>query len=239
MTKKKIGNLEFAIILVVVAGLMMLAIPTLKKSSESKARASCANNLKQLGVALRMYANESRGEKYPSLSPIRDNWIMDIHAIYPEYLTDLATLIDPASPFATEYTFRSSRSEWLDPDCVSGLFYNYSGYFLKGETQALALLFAYESMELETFRGMDHNLNVPVWEQEFEQSGNALIWDRVPLIDSEFSHRAPLGGNVLLFDGHVEFVRYSPYNNPSYFPMTRVGAELFNSVQPKLPSHCF
>ena len=33
--------------------------------SDSNLRATCVNNLKQIGLSLSMYANESRGEKYP------------------------------------------------------------------------------------------------------------------------------------------------------------------------------
>lgn len=237
--KRKIGNLDFVAVLVILVIAAMLTLPALKRVGDSNARASCARNLKQIGLSLKMYSNESRGERFPSVSPVRDNWIMDIHALYPEYLPDLSALIDPASPFATDFTFRSRRTGALDPDCVSGLFYSYSGYLLKGEPQALAMFFAYESMDLDSFRGTDLVLDVPVWEPRFDDSGLAVLWDRVPLVDSEFSHREPAGGNVLMLDGHVEFVEYSPYNNPRFFPFTRIGAEIFSGALPKMPGHCF
>lgn len=236
--KKKIGSQAFIVLIFIVAAGAILSLPAIKGAIQAEARVLCANNLKQLGLVIKMYAIESRGGKYPLVSPLRDNWIFDVPAIFPDYISDLSILIDPASPFATENTFRSKRSGALDPDCVSGLFYNYTGYLLTGDAQAMALFLAYESMETSEFRAIDHTLTVPVWKRHFENSGYAVLWDRVPLVDSEFSHRGPIGGNILIMDGHVEFVEYSPYNNPSFFPMTRAGAETFGSVQPKLPSHC-
>lgn len=237
--KRTIGYREFSAALFLVVVVAVLALPAMKKAAHSNARNVCANNLKQIGLVLKMYANESPGEKYPPVSRVRNNWIIDVHSIYPKYINDLSILIDPASPFAYENTFRSRPSGELDPDCVSGLFYNYTGYLLTGDAQAVALLSTYESMDTLEFRSLDHSLNIPVWKKSFGNSGLAVMWDRVPLVDSELSHHAPKGGNVLILDGHVEFVEYSPYNNSSFFPMNRVGAETFGSVQPKLPRHCF
>jgi hypothetical protein len=40
-------------------------------------------------------------------------------------------------------------------------------------------------------------------------------------------------------DGHVEFVRYSYYNPPTFFPVTRISAELFGSTMPRMPAGCY
>lgn len=237
--KTNIRGLEFLVLIVILIVGAVLVLPVLRGTTETEARRSCANNLKQLGLVLKMYANESRHGKFPPVSLVRDNWIIDMDAVYPEYMNDLSILIDPASPFAGEDTFRSKRTGDLDPDCVSGLFYNYTGFLLTGDANALALYLAYESMSTAEFSSGDHKIGVPVWKQKFPDSGMAVMWDRVPLVDREFAHQEPLGGHVLIMDGHVEFVKYSPYNNPSFFPMTRVGAETFGSVQPRLPGHCF
>jgi len=44
---------------------------------------------------------------------------------------------------------------------------------------------------------------------------------------------------VLHLDGHVEFVKYSYYNNSDFFPVTRLSAETFGSVLPQMPMHCY
>jgi len=60
----------------------------------------------------------------------------------------------------------------------------------------------------------------------------------VPLDEREFNH-VPQGGNVLYMDGHVEFIKYSYYNNSSFFPITRISGETFGSVLPRLSCDCY
>ena len=64
------------------------------------------------------------------------------------------------------------------------------------------------------------------------------MWDRVPLHEEEFAH-TPQGANVLFMDGHAEFRKYSHYNTPSSFPVTRISAELFGADLPQLPARCY
>ncbi len=54
-------------------------------------RASCANNLKQLGLVVKMFANENN-----NLTP--PGWL----SVYPEYLTDPGILTSPKDPPCTE-----------------------------------------------------------------------------------------------------------------------------------------
>ena len=130
----------------------------------------------------------------------------------------------------------------MQPECVSSLFYIYTGYLIGSDEEAVALFDATASQwPASDMKGLD--LAVP----EFPGSGRRpcsaqsdipVLWDRVPLRPDEFAHQ-PLGINVLHMDGHVEFVKYSHYNNSSFFPATRVSAETFGSVPPQMPGHCY
>ena len=220
-----------AFILLVGAGLLM---PMLGRSREGSLRASCAGNLKQLGLVLKMYANESKGERLPPLSPIPNNWIFDMRAVYPEYLTDLRVLECPSSPL---------QMHFRQPECVSSLYYIYTGYSIFSDEQALALFEAYHRLPFAVFSSSSLTLPVPVWANSSrpDSAGSHTIpvmWDRVPLDQSQFAH-VPYGCNVLHLDGHVQFVRYSYYNNSDYFPVTRLSAETFGSVIPQMPFHCY
>jgi prepilin-type processing-associated H-X9-DG protein len=230
---------ELAGIIVIIGIAFVLALPAIRNAAPGNAQAACANNLKQIGLSMKMYANESHGERYPPLSRIRNNFIFDVNVMYPEYLTDLSLLIDQASPFAHNKTFHSQTTGQLHPDCVSGLFYNYTGFLLIGEPQAVAWHMAYESSDLAVFTDDDHRLFTPNWENVDPAAALCVLWDRVPLVDGEFSHRSPRGVNGLMMDGHVEFVQYSPFNHSNLFPASYLGSQLFGGVQPKMPGHCY
>ncbi len=228
--------------------LVGVLLPALGRAREAARRTSCANNLKQICLVLKMYANEWNG-RFPPLNPVPHNWMLDGWAVYPEYLTDLSVFICPDSPFADDYTFRL-RDDFdhrgaiigsYHPDCLSSLFYNYTGYFIESNEMAAAVFNAYYEMPYEAFVNHDLQLDVPVWTDSDLTSGHPgipVLWDRVPLDEHEFAHR-PLGGNVLYVDGHVEFVPYSYYNDSSFFPMTRISAETFGSVLPRLSRDCY
>ena len=220
-------------------GVLAVALgPALSRSRDASRRASCANNLKQLGLVLKMYSNESKGGLYPPLSPVTNNWMFDIDAVYPEYLTDLNVLVCPDSPYADAERFASR------PECASSIFYTYLGYTVTSDEQAFALFDAYYTKPFGEVGMRDLSLVTPMWEKSGrvkmpgDQAAIPLMWDRMPLYDEEFSH-SPLGGNILHLDGHVEFVPYSYYNNSNYFPMTRLTAETYGSVVPRIPFDCF
>jgi prepilin-type processing-associated H-X9-DG protein len=236
--KWKISWLEWGLLI----GLMVLLaaiflLPSLSRSRESSRRSSCQNNLKQLALVVKMYANENRGNFAPPRSPIHHNWIVDAHAVYPEYLTDLAVLVCPSSPYAQNFLGRPSESP--RPECVSSLFYNYTGYTISSDEQAWALFDAYNTRLPEVIQGKDFKARVPVWEGSQRNRGGAMpvFWDRPGTEPTDFSHQ-PLGANVAYFDGHVEFRRYHPDNGSNLFPMTRLSAETLGSVWPRMAPGC-
>ena len=89
---------ELLVVVAIIGILASILLPGLVRAREAARRVSCANNLRQLGMALRMYADEDNG-RYPPLQRVRiygeeslqtrlpplmfNGW-----ALYPEYLTE-------------------------------------------------------------------------------------------------------------------------------------------------------
>lgn len=173
---------ELLVVMAIITILASMLLPSLSTAREKARRASCMSNLKQLGIAIRMYSGDN-GEKFPSAPSGTGTTLASYGLLTNQYQTAYKLWLCPSD--STSQTAGSPTT----PFTSNKLSYAYNGFCLSETVQPDTPIAADRS---NAFGGGGGIRGITPY------SGTVQ--------DNSWTHKAD-GANVLFADGHVQFQR--------------------------------
>jgi prepilin-type N-terminal cleavage/methylation domain-containing protein/prepilin-type processing-associated H-X9-DG protein len=84
MNKRAFTLIELLVVIAIIGILAALLVPTIGKARENARRSACANNLRQIGMAILMYTDDNNFK----MLPVSTGSNYGVQQLYPKYIDD-------------------------------------------------------------------------------------------------------------------------------------------------------
>lgn len=202
--------LELLVVLAIIGILAAILLPALARARETARRASCLNNLAQIGAAMWMYAQEN-DRQLPWSGGNENAACLD--KLWIQYIGQKLVFTCPSDAQPADSCFSKGGADcgaWEDWQLTPL-------HPLDGKTSLRA---SYDYLGAYTYEPLTVPLpshpipKIPLmWDPTYPEPGSADDWSR-PTYFISFNH-VPGGGNVLWMDGSVTFVKQNEWAGPN------------------------